>query len=89
MAPQLRLVQRVGVRAFHSSRVRLSGGHGPHYPEGPRSNIPWTPKGKWNIRAKIFGVMSMSVVDCAELALGFSLPIVAAWWQLSFPCLRC
>jgi Cytochrome c oxidase subunit VIIc len=45
-------VQRISVRGFHTSRARLSG---PHYPEGPRHNIPWTPKGKWNIRMKLFG----------------------------------
>ena len=38
-------------RSFHTSRPRMSG---PHYPEGPLHNIPWTPKGKWNIRLKLF-----------------------------------
>jgi Cytochrome c oxidase subunit VIIc len=41
------------MRGFHTSRARMSG-HGPHYPEGPMHNIPWTPKGKWNIRIKLF-----------------------------------
>jgi Cytochrome c oxidase subunit VIIc len=45
--------QRISTRAFHTSRARLSG-HGPHYPEGPKHNLPWTPKGKWNIRIKLF-----------------------------------
>ena len=44
-------VQRISARGFHTSRPRLSG---PHYPEGPTHNIPWTPKGKWNIRLKLF-----------------------------------
>jgi hypothetical protein len=84
MSSALRLglgVQRVAVRGFHTSRARMSG-HGPHYPEGPLHNIPWTPKGKWNVRFKLFGFYGMSLWMMLIVGVGFSLPFVAGWWQL-------
>ena len=55
--------QRIGIRGFHTSRMRLSA-HGPHYPEGPKHNLPWTPKGKWNIRVKLFSFFgAISLLD--------------------------
>jgi hypothetical protein len=85
MSSALRLgqgAQRIGVRGFHTSRARMSGGHGPHYPEGPTHNIPWTPKGKWNIRIKLFSFYGSKFFVLLTSGLGFSLPVVAAWWQL-------
>jgi len=82
MNSALKAGQRLTFRGFHTSRARLS--HGPHYPEGPRTNIPWTPKGKWNIRAKLFGFYGTSHCDCGltVAGLGFGLPVIASWWQL-------
>ena len=84
MNTAMRTVQRISVRGFHTSRVRLSG---PHYPEGPLSNIPWTPKGKWNIRLKMFGYYGMNMIDLDSdfAGAGFTLPFIAAWWQLYGP----
>lgn len=78
--------QRIGIRGFHTSRVRMSG---VHYPEGPLGNIPWTPKGKWNIRFKMFGFFGICRYSIwLTLGFGFALPFVAAWWQLYGPCLH-
>ena len=75
-------VNRISVRGFHTSRTRLSG-HGPHYPEGPKHNIPWTPKGKWNIRLKLYSFLGITLLQTILMTgFGFSLPFVAAWWQL-------
>jgi hypothetical protein len=47
--------------------------------------MPWTPKGKWNIRFKLFGFYGISVKGGrSNVGLGFGLPVVAAWWQLYF-----
>ena len=37
----LRLPNTIGRRGFHSTRAQLSSPH--HYPEGPRTNIPFNP----------------------------------------------
>jgi len=34
-----------GRRGFHATRARLSSPY--HYPDGPRSNIPFNPRGKF------------------------------------------
>lgn len=54
--------QSFAIRGFHTSRTRMS--YGPHYPEGPTHNIPWTPKGKWNIRLKLYSYYGITLVAC-------------------------
>jgi cytochrome c oxidase subunit 7c len=49
------LLQR---RPFHSTRARRSGDSPYHYPEGPRSNLPFNPRGKY-FRVKYFAVIGV------------------------------
>ncbi|ORY74827.1 cytochrome c oxidase subunit VIIc [Protomyces lactucae-debilis] len=57
-------------RQFSTSTVARSG----HYPEGPRTNIPFT-------------ISKSKPVFATKLALffatGFSIPFLSAYWQLS------
>ncbi|KAK2749591.1 hypothetical protein FQN57_005813 [Myotisia sp. PD_48] len=57
----------VGRRGFHSTRSQLGGFH---YPEGPRSNIPFNPMTK-HFFWRYWGFMG----------LGFALPFIVAVWQ--------
>ncbi|SPO03334.1 probable cytochrome-c oxidase chain VIIc [Cephalotrichum gorgonifer] len=59
-------------RGFHTSRAQFSSPY--HYPEGPRSNIPFNPKSKWFPFA-YWGFM----------ATGFSLPFAISVWQTLKP----
>jgi cytochrome c oxidase subunit 7c len=53
------LLQR---RPFHSTRTRPSGDSPYHYPEGPRSNLPFNPRGKY------FRVKYLTVIGASEPA---------------------
>ncbi|OCL12942.1 hypothetical protein AOQ84DRAFT_311334 [Glonium stellatum] len=55
-------------RGFQSTRAQLSSPY--HYPEGPRSNIPFNPLTKW------FALRYWSL-----MALGFGAPFGVAVWQ--------
>ena len=66
-------------RGFHTSRPRMSG---PHYPEGPLHNIPWTPKGKWNIRLKLFSYYGKDPpLNCVEGCDGLAAEVVSIVWM--------
>ncbi|KAL1960231.1 hypothetical protein VTO42DRAFT_8774 [Malbranchea cinnamomea] len=61
--------QAVARRGFHSTRSLLGSGY--HYPEGPRSNIPFNPLTKhffWRYWGTMF--------------VGFSLPFAISVWQV-------
>ncbi|KAF3491899.1 cytochrome c oxidase subunit 8p [Arthroderma uncinatum] len=58
----------IGRRGFTSSRSQLASGF--HYPEGPRSNIPFNPLTKF-----------FFVRYWAFMITGFSLPFAIAVWQ--------
>ncbi|KAH7084820.1 cytochrome c oxidase subunit VIIc-domain-containing protein [Paraphoma chrysanthemicola] len=58
----------VARRGFQSTRTQLSSPY--HYPEGPRSNLPFDPL-KRGFAFKYWGFMG----------LGFSLPFIVAVWQ--------
>ncbi|KAL7267238.1 hypothetical protein RUND412_010185 [Rhizina undulata] len=55
-------------RGLHATASRLGGYH---YPEGPRSNIPFNPL------TRFFAVRYI-----AYCSLGFGLPFIIALWQL-------
>ncbi|KAF2117498.1 cytochrome c oxidase subunit VIIc [Lophiotrema nucula] len=55
-------------RGFHSTRAQLASPY--HYPEGPRSNLPFNPLTKW-----------FAVRYWAFMATGFGLPFGLAVWQ--------
>ncbi|KAF2184334.1 hypothetical protein K469DRAFT_181459 [Zopfia rhizophila CBS 207.26] len=55
-------------RGFQSTRAQLSSPY--HYPEGPRSNLPFNPLTKW-----------FAVRYWAFCATGFFLPFGLAVWQ--------
>ncbi|KAN0108124.1 Cytochrome c oxidase subunit VIIc [Hyaloscypha variabilis] len=58
----------VARRGFHSTRAQMSSPY--HYPEGPRSNIPFNPLTKW------FALRYWSF-----MAVGFGAPFGVAVWQ--------
>ncbi|KAF7905020.1 uncharacterized protein EAF01_005542 [Botrytis porri] len=58
----------VARRGFHSTRAQMGSPY--HYPEGPRSNIPFNPKTKF-FALRYWGFM----------ALGFGAPFGIAVWQ--------
>ncbi|CBX92066.1 hypothetical protein LEMA_P047720.1 [Plenodomus lingam JN3] len=58
----------VARRGFQSTRAQLSSPY--HYPEGPRSNLPFDPLKK-GFAFKYWGFM----------ATGFSIPFLLAVWQ--------
>lgn len=58
----------VARRGFQSTRAQLSSPY--HYPEGPRSNIPFNPLTKW------FALRYWSF-----MAVGFGAPFGVAVWQ--------
>ncbi|PSS27178.1 hypothetical protein M430DRAFT_14470 [Amorphotheca resinae ATCC 22711] len=58
----------VARRGFHSTRAQMSSPY--HYPEGPRSNIPFNPLTKW-FAIRYWGFM----------AVGFGAPFGIAVWQ--------
>ena len=68
-------------RGFHSTRARLSSPY--HYPEGPRSNIPFDPLNKYFFY-QYWGTISESDSSCPALSLTgckaffFGLPFVIA-----------
>ncbi|KAF7913138.1 uncharacterized protein EAE98_011688 [Botrytis deweyae] len=58
----------VARRGFHSTRAQMGSPY--HYPEGPRSNIPFNPNTKF-FALRYWGFM----------ALGFGAPFGIAVWQ--------
>ncbi|KAM3076223.1 Cytochrome c oxidase assembly protein cox15 [Clarireedia jacksonii] len=58
----------VARRGFHSTRAQLSSPY--HYPEGPRSNIPFNPLTKW-----------FALRYWTFMAVGFGAPFGIAVWQ--------
>ncbi|KAK4496199.1 hypothetical protein PRZ48_012179 [Zasmidium cellare] len=58
----------LGRRGFHSTRAQLSSPY--HYPEGPRSNIPFNPL------TRFFWLRYWSF-----MAVGFGAPFGIAVWQ--------
>ncbi|KAF2491029.1 hypothetical protein BU16DRAFT_565948 [Lophium mytilinum] len=58
----------VSRRGFQSTRARLDSPY--HYPEGPRSNLPFNPLTKW------FALRYWSFC-----AVGFAAPFLVAVWQ--------
>ncbi|KAL0263265.1 hypothetical protein SLS55_002245 [Diplodia seriata] len=66
--PTVRAAQLVQKRAFSATRARLSSPY--HYPEGPRSNLPFNPL------TKFFAVRYWSF-----MAVGFFAPVGIAVWQ--------
>ncbi len=40
-----RTTSALGRRGFHATRAQLKSPY--HYPEGPYTNIPFNPRGKW------------------------------------------
>ncbi|KAH8821220.1 hypothetical protein F5884DRAFT_766993 [Xylogone sp. PMI_703] len=71
------MLTRVGLRAsqsmvarrgFHSTRSQLSSPY--HYPEGPRSNLPFNPL------ARGFAIKYWTV-----MFVGFTAPVGIAMWQ--------
>ncbi|KAI9793489.1 MAG: hypothetical protein M1816_007921 [Peltula sp. TS41687] len=63
------LASRLGRRGFHSTRSRLGSQY--HYPEGPRSNLPFDPLKK-GFALKFWGF-------CLT---GYGLPYAIAYWQM-------
>jgi cytochrome c oxidase subunit 7c len=59
------LLQR---RPFHSSRARLAGDSPFHYPEGPRSNLPFNPRGRF-FRVKYLAVVGSCTLRPAAAVL--------------------
>ncbi|CZT06319.1 related to cytochrome-c oxidase chain VIIc [Rhynchosporium agropyri] len=55
-------------RAFSTTRAQLSSPY--HYPEGPRSNIPFNPLTKW-----------FALRYWTFMAVGFGTPFGIAVWQ--------
>ncbi|KAM9877212.1 cytochrome-c oxidase chain VIIc [Verticillium dahliae] len=63
----------VARRGFHATRSRMSSPF--HYPEGPRSNIPFNPK------SKVFPFLFWGFMGA-----GFGIPFgIAAWKQSKAP----
>ncbi|KAH7125270.1 cytochrome c oxidase subunit VIIc [Dendryphion nanum] len=58
----------VARRGFQSTRTQLASPY--HYPEGPRSNLPFDPLKK-----------GFAIKFWAYCATGFSLPFIVAVWQ--------
>ncbi|KAH8772134.1 cytochrome c oxidase subunit VIIc [Hyaloscypha finlandica] len=58
----------VARRGFHSTRAQMSSPY--HYPEGPRSNIPFNPLTKW-----------FALRYWTFMAVGFGAPFGVAVWQ--------
>ncbi|KAF4505900.1 hypothetical protein G6O67_007802 [Ophiocordyceps sinensis] len=58
----------VSRRGFHATKARMSSPY--HYPEGPYSNLPFNPRGKW------FGLIYWGF-----LATGFGTPFAIAVYQ--------
>ena len=56
----------VARRGFHSTRAQMSSPY--HYPEGPRSNIPFNPLTKW------FALRYWSF-----MAVGFGMHDICSW----------
>ncbi|TVY68749.1 hypothetical protein LSUE1_G006384 [Lachnellula suecica] len=55
-------------RGFHSTRAQMASPY--HYPEGPRSNIPFNPLTKW-----------FAFRYWTFMAVGFGAPFGIAVWQ--------
>ncbi|EOD44286.1 Cytochrome-c oxidase chain viic [Neofusicoccum parvum] len=64
----VRVASHVQKRAFSATRARLSSPY--HYPEGPRSNIPFNPLTKFFV-----------VRYWTFMAVGFAAPFGVAVWQ--------
>ncbi|KAL8992831.1 MAG: hypothetical protein Q9169_006805 [Polycauliona sp. 2 TL-2023] len=65
------LIARRSARGFHSTPARFGLNDSPyHYPEGPRSNIPFNPLTKY-FAVRFWGTM----------AFFFGLPFGIAVWQ--------
>jgi cytochrome c oxidase subunit 7c len=60
----------VARRGFHSTRAQMSSPY--HYPEGPRSNIPFNPLTKW-FAIRYWGFMAVgfgALPSTVNIALG-------------------
>jgi cytochrome c oxidase subunit 7c len=66
------IAQVAARRAFSTTRARLSSPY--HYPEGPRSNLPF------NTKTRFFALRYWSF-----LAVGFGAPFGIAVWQTYKP----
>ncbi|KAK2072927.1 hypothetical protein P8C59_007250 [Phyllachora maydis] len=62
----------VARRGFQTTRAQLTSPY--HYPEGPRSNIPFNPK------TRFFALRYWSF-----MGFGFALPFMIAVWQTNKP----
>ncbi|KAH8880052.1 hypothetical protein GQ53DRAFT_788888 [Thozetella sp. PMI_491] len=62
----------VSRRGFQTTRAQFSSPY--HYPEGPRSNIPFNPQSKW-----------FPLGYWTFAALGFGAPFLIALWQTYKP----
>ncbi|KZF25745.1 hypothetical protein L228DRAFT_244642 [Xylona heveae TC161] len=62
------MTSQVARRGFHTTRAQMSSPY--HYPEGPRSNIPFNPL------TKFFAVRYWTF-----MAVGFGAPFGIAAWQ--------
>ncbi|KAI0394998.1 cytochrome-c oxidase chain VIIc [Xylariaceae sp. FL0594] len=67
-----RISSLVGRRAFHTTRPRFSSPY--HYPEGPRSNLPF------NTQTRFFALRFWLYA-----ATGFGAPFLIAIWQTKKP----
>src|SRR5882757_4696536 len=59
----------VARRGFHSTRAQLSSPY--HYPEGPRSNIPFNPLTKW-FALRYWTFMAVGFGEPPKAAFGWS-----------------
>ncbi|KAF2864050.1 hypothetical protein K470DRAFT_254377 [Piedraia hortae CBS 480.64] len=60
----------VSRRGLHSTRAQLSSPY--HYPEGPRSNLPFNPRGRF-FALQYWGFMGTA----------FLLPFAIGYWQVN------
>ncbi|KAI2611234.1 uncharacterized protein GGS25DRAFT_481920 [Hypoxylon fragiforme] len=67
-----RITSLISSRAFHATRARLSSPY--HYPEGPRSNLPF------NTKTRFFAFRYW-----AYMATGFFAPFGICVWQIKKP----
>ncbi|KAL1639785.1 hypothetical protein SLS58_007527 [Diplodia intermedia] len=83
--PTVRAAQLVQKRAFSATRARLSSPY--HYPEGPRSNLPFNPLTKffavryWSFMGELRHWMDCEQQANGGAAVGFFAPVGIAVWQ--------
>ncbi|KAF4312958.1 putative cytochrome-c oxidase chain VIIc protein [Botryosphaeria dothidea] len=82
----VRVASHVQKRAFSATRARLSSPY--HYPEGPRSNIPFNPLTKffavryWTFMGEPLQQAGWDYEANNDAAVGFGAPFGIAVWQL-------